>query len=263
VQGDAGQDDTAGAAAAASTIPANAGEAVASAEGALAANLPDVSDVEIEVVELANGMFVVCVLGLPDLRRAWEALRSAKSSTGLWPIIATGPDLFRQGDRGRADSGGTALDQIDERNRPHRDEHEDLDPSDWVDWDEVDPQHRFAFEDRGFFFSGDGWLALFPVQHGWEVLEATGWSDGNGLHNWVHRDIARRWEERHGAELALIDTPSVEFFLPTPVFDPEQAVELAWELHGYGDEVGLTSRHEVDEIASSLLVSSVWRFWWD
>ncbi len=219
----------------------------------------DVADGEVglERVLLASGSFAIVVFGLGDLRAAWELFRTERPSTGLWPVVVGSLDDLEgdlTDDRRYQDK---SVDEVIDSRNSHRDL-TDLDPSDPPA--DVIAQHRFTFENYGVQ-NGPGGLALLPVKHGWEVFEAIAWEDGNTLPPWVHRDVAQRWEERFGAELAVIDGAVIEFFVPEPISDRAVAIAVAREHIGYGDEdgSGLTLR----DVASSLLVSSIWSFWWD
>jgi hypothetical protein len=242
-------------------LPSDAREAVDRATNLLRTELADaLGGAGIDVLELRSASFAVVITGLPDLRRAWERFRAARSRTGLWPVVIGWVDDFKFGENdGPLVDGDAAPDVLAWRAGWYREDNDVPDPSDSEFWIDVLPQHRFAFE-RGDI-NGNGDLALFPVQHGWEVLAATKWTDGNGLPYWVHRDVAKQWEQDQGAELAVIDGATVEFFMPTPVADREEAVAVAWEMKGYGDEA--LDFYELNKIASAVLVNSVWRFWWD
>jgi len=241
-------------------LPRDSDEALRVVEAALSGT-PDVASASIDVASLANGSFAVVVSGLPDPVGSWRDLRALRSEHALWPLLIGGIDDidFEPDDDDRFD-GQSVMEVLIER----------LDaigpvpmgPADG--WPDVVAQHRLGYDVHGPQ-NGPGALVIVPARHGWEVIEAIRWSDGNTFPSWLHRDVVRRWEQAHGAELAVIDGATVELFVPAPAFDPERVADLAREVRAYGDAVGVghDTWDSLDEIAAGLLTSTVWSFWWD
>ncbi len=225
------------------------------------------------VVQTADGADAL-MLDVPavDIRTAWDWFREQRARTGMWPIaVASARDIVEGGGSDPRYRGQDVESVLLDRNGafdhrawwlPVDEDQEPFEPTDDRFWIDVRPEHQFHYEPPYIFTDGPGYLALLPVVHGWQVIEAIRWSDGNSLPWWVHAGALRRWEQRWGAELACIDLASIDLFIPHPPGVGPATFDLALEISGYGDTFN-GHLDTVNRIASSVAVSTTWNFWFD
>jgi hypothetical protein len=133
------------------------------------------------------------------------------------------------------------------------------DPSDDRFWVDVEPEHTSGIPyDRDSFC-----LALVDVPSSADAILAMNWSDPSRWPAHVHASVARHWHERHGAEVTGLDDAYVEMVVPEPIPDRDTAFALAVEQWGYAESIGHADCTRINQVASGLLVSTMWTFWWD
>ena len=79
----------------------------------------------------------------------------------------------------------------------------------------------------------------------------------------VHAALARKWEHRFGAKIAVITSDTVEFTVDRPPATPEEALQLAWEHYVYCADIVDQGVGSVPTLAKALQSSTRWFFWWD
>lgn len=79
----------------------------------------------------------------------------------------------------------------------------------------------------------------------------------------VHTAFARRWQARHGAEIASMAGDIVEYTVARPPQDDAEALALAWEMYLYCSDIVDQGVGSVATLAQALRKSTRWYFWWD
>lgn len=108
------------------------------------------------------------------------------------------------------------------------------------------------------------WLAKVPTPRNWEVpayIGMGGWNECPDAA--VLTAFARRWHERHGAEIVSITHDVMEFFVPNPPQTRESAMELAKEQYLFCQDIVDQGVGDVTMLAATLLNGNYWYFWWD
>jgi len=107
-------------------------------------------------------------------------------------------------------------------------------------------------------------IALVPTPHPWEVpawLQTGGW---NACPNpEVHVRLMENWFVRYGAELVALTHDVIELAVARPVNDLEEARELARVQYAYCPDIVDQGVQSIENLAQTLLGSTVWYFWWD
>lgn len=106
------------------------------------------------------------------------------------------------------------------------------------------------------------WMILVPARHGWQVpavLHFGGWNACLAPH--IHVALARRWQQKYGAQLDSLSHDMIGFRVPRPLASREEALQLARE-HIYFCE-DITDHSTLEEHADWLVGRSGWSFWWD
>ncbi len=108
------------------------------------------------------------------------------------------------------------------------------------------------------------YLATLPTARSWETpayLRFGHWNDCPQPH--VHVAMAKRWNERFGAELIAATGDIVEFEVVRPLMDREAAMRLAREQFVYCADIVQQGTETLECLAASLLRGKCWFFWWD
>jgi hypothetical protein len=107
-------------------------------------------------------------------------------------------------------------------------------------------------------------IALVPTPHPWEVpawLQTGGW---NACPNpELHVRLMENWFVRYGAELVALTHDVIELAITRPVTDLEEARELARVQYAYCPDIVDQGVQSIENLAQTLLGSTVWYFWWD
>ena len=217
-----------------------------------------------------------------DLLQAAHAFRDRRPETGLLPIVIGSPsrEFGMVDDADDREEGRNGVDVITANARELLFDGPEADPTDarwrWLPafdsplepaydpdderfWVDVEPERSFAIPYEGQTFC----LGLFDASTGADAIEQMNWTDGNMWPAHVHADVARHWQERHGAEVVALDCMWMEMSVPEPLTDRRVAFELAVEQFGYADTIGRANYDSINEVASGLLVNTTWTFWWD
>jgi hypothetical protein len=108
-------------------------------------------------------------------------------------------------------------------------------------------------------------IELVPTTIPWEVFAYWPTGGWNGV-PYPAEQLAmhRAWHERHGAELFRYSGDAYEMCVPRPPRTRAEALQLARELMGFGEETifGYES-DDCDYLAAVASRSHYWRFWWD
>ncbi|PIQ25586.1 hypothetical protein COW36_21320 [bacterium (Candidatus Blackallbacteria) CG17_big_fil_post_rev_8_21_14_2_50_48_46] len=107
-------------------------------------------------------------------------------------------------------------------------------------------------------------LALVPTPHSWEVpawLHTGGWNacpDSD-----VHIRLMETWFVRYGAELVSHSHDLIELRIARPVQNLDEARELARLQYAYCPDIVEQGVQTLENLALTLIDSTVWYFWWD
>jgi hypothetical protein len=216
----------------------------------------------------------------------WEHLREAVEESAHWPVLLGGDDELRFLGEIPADEPHEATlalaSALDGRSWPagraeetrawlvshgHEpgDEEEDLPPrGDWPP--DIQPCHSFSapFGRTVNVPLPRVHIGLVPTRHGHEVpafLRFGGWNACPNPEQ--HVAVLRSWSERYGAELVSLTHDVIELAVSRPPIDREVALALAMEQYQYCNDIVDQGVGTLEALASGLLGSTVWYFWWD
>lgn len=214
----------------------------------------------------------------------WEALREQIVPLGYWPLI-----LGRRSDSltspGRTDSWpivasheeiANAASSLDlegwlGRQLGGRTGHSGgLDGLDGFDGfftpEAMQPNHQFSVHLNQLThkpYSEVG-MALIPLPHGWLVpafFHIGGWNACPSPE--VHVRLLETWARDYGAELVGYCGDVLELRVLNPPRSLEQARELARAQYAYCPDIVEQGVQTIENLARTLVDSSVWYFWWD
>jgi hypothetical protein len=236
-----------------------------------------------------------------DPGRIWHALSEVSPDTGLVPFLLAGPDntTTRPWDEdefsdpadisglGELDAAGMLADlwngEFEEADQETGDGEED--------WDEYEEDDESEFQAMIAPFSRDfpglapgesqgltrseieqalgslppARIGLAAASRPADVLPLTGWS--GAANRWenavVIAAVLRSWEERFGTRLLRVGFAEIQLLAERPPRSLHAAQLLAAEQFAFCDECGGQGLHDVSSIASQLLQSPIWTFWWD
>ena len=127
------------------------------------------------------------------------------------------------------------------------------------------PMHSLAvgFDHRGKE-RDEIWIATVDAEHSWELPLKLGYGAWNSCPApEEHAIIARYWEEKYGAEIAVMTSDTVEFTVARPPVSKEACDELAKEMFVYCTDIVDQGVGSVPTLAKCVEGSTVWFFWWD
>ena len=79
----------------------------------------------------------------------------------------------------------------------------------------------------------------------------------------VHIALSRRWGVDHGAVQISNTYEIIEFHIARPIDDRDQAMKVAFDQYLYCNDIVDQGTDTVEGLASSLMGSRYWYFWWD
>lgn len=107
-------------------------------------------------------------------------------------------------------------------------------------------------------------VAQHDLQHSWELPATShfgGWNECPDPE--VHCAIWRYWQEKYDAHIVGMSSDVLEAVVLKPPSDKESCLELAWEQYIYCCDIVDQGVQTVANLASLLLGSESWYFWWD
>lgn len=75
--------------------------------------------------------------------------------------------------------------------------------------------------------------------------------------------VSRHWNEKYGAEIVAVGSDVVQYHVPRPPMSRRAAEQLAVEHFQYCTDLVHQGAGTLRGLASSLLGSDTWYFWWD
>lgn len=216
---------------------------------------------------------------------SWQKLHSLLEQTQHWPIIM-GPvsnleslqalwpsdETFPSPAECLKQAMGVNLAEWQAENSPEEYPEEDFDPDELGEFAEffspenLQPVSEFSAHldilSRAPY--PEVLLALVPTPHPWEVpawIQSGGWNACP--HPEVHVRLMENWYVRYGAELVALTHDVIELAVKRPVTDLAEARELARLQYAYCPDIVDQGVQSIENLAQTLLGSTVWYFWWD
>lgn len=245
----------------------------------------DVHGLEEVNTNLLKPMYSVQVSAVKTTE-VWHSLRNLVEEAGYWPLFVTDRDMVSRLTEQMSESDHAGFSRI-------VDEGESLDFEGWLreeeeagkeyfdfrtelmgEWpDDSEPMHTFTQlvelkvdKSAEIIFEALDTVVLLlcPVTKPWHIsalLNFGGWNSCPGPA--VHTAAFKYWNERCGAEPAFIAFDTIEFYITNPPSTKETAIDLAIQQYVYCEDRVSQGAESISALASFLLDSTVWYFWWD
>ncbi len=218
----------------------------------------------------------------------WQHLRDLVAQTGYWPVIL-GSRFDLEEVRQHFDSSIQHNWYGSRSMSPLIEESQAIDTAKWakgadveqtLEWYEQE-RNRMAQEEiedeedlwipdplAGFLEQLSGWtvLGLFPTTHSWEVPALLRFGDFNECPGpGAHVSIMKHWSEKYGLELVSMSRCDWLAFVGRPPQTRTGALILSQEHIDYCPEFVVDTRchGNIEALASWLLRTTYWSFWWD
>ncbi|HEX3625557.1 MAG TPA: DUF4253 domain-containing protein [Verrucomicrobiae bacterium] len=108
------------------------------------------------------------------------------------------------------------------------------------------------------------YIARIPTSENWEAPAYIGLGGWNACPDAsVLTALAKRWHKRYGAEILAITHDTMEFKVANPPASKERAIELAKEQFIACPDIVNQKAGTISALASRLINSNYWYFWWD
>ena len=107
-------------------------------------------------------------------------------------------------------------------------------------------------------------IAKIPTDKPWELaawIPMGGWNECPAAEEQVA--VFKYWYEKYGAIPAVMHSDVWELYVEKPPSEKEVAVALAWEQFGFCSDIIWQGAQKINVLASTLLNSKTWYFWWD
>jgi hypothetical protein len=213
----------------------------------------------------------------------WRKLRDMLPSAGYWPIIVQNAEHTQsmlQAPRGAADSIQSILEAADKVDvgkwiaEWHKGRMEDF-AAGIEEGEKVDDPFDCSVEDvregqpkSQFYTTRDSSRApiffLIPTATSTEVPAYLRFGGLNDCpHPEVQVEFHRYWHKTYGSEIAVVTGAVVETVVARPVQGRDAALALAKEQYAYCYDIVEQGTGTIPALASELLNSTCWFFWWD
>ncbi len=218
-----------------------------------------------------------------DGQELWHKLRATLPDIGYWPVIVgNGRNIADRLRAAREPSNG--VDAILERAAKiniaawiddwHRDRLKDL--AETIEGEELDDLWECSIADmlenatpktkfhtaRESSNAANFLLVPTPIaSHVPAYLCYGGWNDCPDPE--VHVAFHSYWQRKYGSEIAIIADDVIETFLNRPLTDRVAALALAKEQYAYCYDIVEQGTETIPVLASELMKSQYWFFWWD
>jgi hypothetical protein len=107
-------------------------------------------------------------------------------------------------------------------------------------------------------------VALIPTVVSWQVFAFIKFGNWNACPTpAAHIAIAKKWYRQYGAEVVGISNDVVEMRVTKPPLDRDTAFALAQKQYIYCEDIVSQGTGTLMKLASALLDSNIWYFWWD
>ncbi len=112
--------------------------------------------------------------------------------------------------------------------------------------------------------SADLILAKIPTLNVWEIfawIPFGGWNECPGAEDMMA--VCKYWYQLYKAVPAVISGDTLQIYCFEPVGNKSDALKLAEEHYGFCNDIIEQGMQEIKPLASLLMNSTVWSFWWD
>lgn len=107
-------------------------------------------------------------------------------------------------------------------------------------------------------------LVRIPTDKPWEVFAWIPFGNWNECPDTADMmAVCRYWFEKYGAVPAFISSDILQLYVPQPITERSTALRIAEQQYGFCNDVVEQGMGTIKALASSLIGSSVWFFWWD
>lgn len=228
-----------------------------------------------EIFRLARfpeGDFLGFKVAKPEAVQVWQELREQTEISGLYPVVvgeSASPSFLENVDT--ADEGMSVnaflqasttliLENWIQRELEMDPEHFEVDEGEWISVDTESSE--FYVLRKGT--SESVVFCLVPTRNSFEIpafLRIGGWNSCPFAD--VHVAAFRTWQERFGAEIFAVTKDTIECLVLRPPKTKEATRTLAWEQYVFCTDVVDQGTQTLNGLASVLINSPRWFFWWD
>jgi predicted DNA-binding WGR domain protein len=231
-----------------------------------------------------DGFFMLTV---PKSRvlEIWRAMRASTDQTGYYPIITEDHDtLFEylenfdfDDDNGPQNPAAMILKHagaidapkwIEKRVEDDEEMFGDRDEGGEDDWRPHSEASNAQSADDYYVIQSNGGdtstMIFCPTKTPWHVAAVLGWGGSNdGIEPWEHVAMHKYWHSKYGAEPVCVTLDIWEFAVAKPPKSREDAVALANEQFVYCPDIVDQGCGTILGLASEIVHSPRWYFWWD
>ncbi len=107
-------------------------------------------------------------------------------------------------------------------------------------------------------------LVKFPTANPWEIfawIPFGGWNDCPDEESLM--SVCKYWYDLYGAVPAVITSDVLQMYIPEPIKDKTVALKIAEEQYGFCSDIVEQGTDTIKSLASTLINSHIWYFWWD
>jgi len=225
----------------------------------------------------ANDSFFMIDVPKNQAMNYWRTLRGLVEQTGYWPIFtADHNDLFEFLDFNE-DDPATVLKQagaidcnkwIAEKRAGDADLFREAKENSSNGWLPHSEEENAAHVDDFYVVSSMGnvtlKMILCPTKTPWHVAAVLHWGGSNdGIEPFEHTAMHKHWNTEYGAEPVCVTNSILEFRVAKPPKTKEGAIALAQEQFVYCPDIVHQGCETIAGLASELIHSPRWYFWWD
>lgn len=252
------------------------------------------------LTENSEGVYRI-IVPYEQVLSTWKALRNLVELTGYWPVIlATEPEMERipeqmkdyhreikdiAGGRKTLNSVSRIVElayKVDIADWVRKEielisedmkimgEQFDFRHSEWPEdivinlEDDADPYDKIELP----WYSSEQpepniYIGLFPTRQSWQIPAYLRFGAFNGCpHPDEHVAFLKHWDDQYGIEVVVMGADEIQVHVSSPPPSREQALILAREQLLYNRELDWSDT-SLEEMASRLMKSHLWFFWWD
>lgn len=235
----------------------------------------------------SDGSFYMVEVSKEIAMDVWRAVRNETDNTGYWPIFTEDHyDLFEFMEWDEGEDPALILKEAGSIQAPGWFQaHLEEDPSRYSEASEAErtdskgkgideywkPNSKQSNIDGadGFYVIeniGDGTstMILVPTKTPWHAAAVLNWGNSNdGISPAEHTAMHKYWFTKYGAEPVSVTNAIWEFRVVKPPEDRAEAIALAREQFIYCPDIVHQGCSTLTGLASELIYSPRWYFWWD
>jgi len=272
----------AGIATASSTQPSGGKRSVDSLKSVLKSSGVDLSAFESVELDLhdeetkkrADDMFYMSQIPKTHAMKVWKTLRESVPETGFWPVFTEEPyqELFELFMEDNEEDPAMILKhatKVDARKwfKERIESEEDVEGGD-DDWRPQSEAQNEAVADDFHTVTSNAdktiTMLFVPTKTPWHVTAVLKWGGSNDGHEpFEHAAIQKYWNEKYGTEPVCATISVLEYRVARPPKTREEAMQLALEQYLYCPDIVDQGCGSITGLASELIHSPRWFFWWD